>query len=56
MTLDDIIYVVFKHKWKVISCATIGLGAALAVFFLLPAAYESQAKLLGTLRGRHQRD
>ena len=46
MSLDDILYVVFKHKWKVISCAALGIGAALALFLSTPASYESRAKLL----------
>ena len=36
----------FRHKWKIIICATIGICAAAAVFFLFPTVYESQAKLL----------
>ena len=46
LNLQDILYVLFRHKWKIITCATIGTCAAAAVFFLFPTVYESQAKLL----------
>ena len=46
LNLQDILYVLFRHKWKIITCATIGICAAAAVFFLYPTVYESQAKLL----------
>ena len=46
MNVHDILYVLFKHKWKILLCAAIGIGAAAAVFSLSPPAYESQAKLL----------
>ena len=46
LNLQDILYVLFRHKWKIIICAAIGICAAAAVFFLYPTVYESQAKLL----------
>ena len=46
LNLQDILYVLFRHKWKIITCATIGSCAAAAVFLLFPTVYESQAKLL----------
>jgi uncharacterized protein involved in exopolysaccharide biosynthesis len=46
MTLNDILFILFKHKWKILLCTLAGLAAAAAVYFLLPPVYESQAKLL----------
>ena len=46
LNLHDIFYVLFRHKWKIITCSLIGFGAAAAVFLLYPTVYESQAKLL----------
>jgi polysaccharide biosynthesis transport protein len=36
----------FRHKWKIILCATAGIAAAADFYFLSPPVYESQAKLL----------
>jgi uncharacterized protein involved in exopolysaccharide biosynthesis/Mrp family chromosome partitioning ATPase len=46
LNVHDILYVLFKHKWKILVSAAIGIGAAAAVLFLYPPVYESQAKLL----------
>ncbi len=43
---QDILYVLFKHKKKILTSAVIGIAAAAAVFLLYPTVYESQAKLL----------
>ena len=42
----DILFAVFKHKKMVLRCAIAGVVAAVAVYFLYPPVYESQAKLL----------
>jgi uncharacterized protein involved in exopolysaccharide biosynthesis len=44
--LSDILFVLFRHKWKIIFCGLVGLIAASAVYFLVPPPYESEAKLL----------
>src|SRR5580700_8076694 len=44
--LSDILFVLFRHKWKIICCGLVGLVAAGTVYFLVPPAYESQAELL----------
>lgn len=44
--LNDILYIVFRHKWKILLCAVAGLAAAAGVYFLTARDYESQAKLL----------
>lgn len=46
MTVGDIYYVVFRHKWKIIILSVAGLLAAAAVHFLKPPPYQSQAELL----------
>ena len=46
MNVQDILYVLFKHKWKIILTSAIGIGAAAAVYLTYPTVYESQAKLL----------
>ena len=46
LNVQDVLYVLFKHKWKIITTSALGLGAAVAVYLLYPVIYESQAKLL----------
>jgi uncharacterized protein involved in exopolysaccharide biosynthesis/Mrp family chromosome partitioning ATPase len=42
----DILFALFKHKWKILLCAGAGLAAAATVYFFYPPVYASQAKLL----------
>jgi uncharacterized protein involved in exopolysaccharide biosynthesis/Mrp family chromosome partitioning ATPase len=44
--LGGILFAVFKRKRTIIACAAAGIIAAVAVYFLYPPSYESQAKLL----------
>jgi len=44
--LGGILFALFKGKRTIIVCATAGIIAAAAVYFLYPPSYESQAKLL----------
>ncbi len=44
--VHDILTALFKHKWKIILCSLIGIGAAAAVYFTAAPAYESDAKVL----------
>jgi uncharacterized protein involved in exopolysaccharide biosynthesis len=44
--LNDILFIFFRHKWKIALCTLVGMAAAGAIFFILPFQYESQAKLL----------
>jgi uncharacterized protein involved in exopolysaccharide biosynthesis/Mrp family chromosome partitioning ATPase len=44
--IHDLLFMLFRHKWKILFCAAIGLLAAAGLYFLLPLAYESEAKLL----------
>jgi succinoglycan biosynthesis transport protein ExoP len=43
---NDILFILFRHKWKIILCALAGFAAAAGVYFLLPSLYESKAKLI----------
>src|ERR1700733_2042844 len=44
--VNDILFMLFRHKWKIALCSLGGILAAGAIFFILPFKYESQAKLL----------
>jgi polysaccharide biosynthesis transport protein len=44
--VHDILFVLFKHKGKIGALTALGLIFAALVYFLFPATYESQAKLL----------
>lgn len=44
--LDDILFALFKRKSTVLFCALLGIIAAVALYSLWPASYESRAKLL----------
>ena len=44
--MADILFAVFKHKWKILVGALIGFLAALAVLIFDSPMYESHAKLL----------
>jgi uncharacterized protein involved in exopolysaccharide biosynthesis/Mrp family chromosome partitioning ATPase len=46
LNAQDFLYVLFKHKWKILMSAALGISAAVAVYFLRTPVYESQAKLL----------
>jgi polysaccharide biosynthesis transport protein len=46
LSLDDVYYIIFRHKWKIIFCALAGIAAAVAIHFLEPPLYQSQAELL----------
>jgi uncharacterized protein involved in exopolysaccharide biosynthesis len=44
--LHDILFMLFRHKWKVLVLTFVGLLTAAVVYLLTPPAYESEAKLL----------
>jgi succinoglycan biosynthesis transport protein ExoP len=46
LKFNDILFILFRHKRKVVICALVGILAAAGIYFLLPYRYESQAKLL----------
>jgi uncharacterized protein involved in exopolysaccharide biosynthesis/Mrp family chromosome partitioning ATPase len=45
VTLGDIYYVLFRHKWKIILCSAAGMLAAVALYLVKPHPYQSEAKL-----------
>jgi uncharacterized protein involved in exopolysaccharide biosynthesis/Mrp family chromosome partitioning ATPase len=45
ISLDDIYFVLFRHKWKIICLAVAGILAALLYYLLNPPAFQSEAKL-----------
>lgn len=46
MSLGDIYFILFRHKWKILLLSLLGIAAAVAVYFFRPPPYESQAELL----------
>jgi len=46
LNLDDLIFILYRHKWKIVLFALGGLAAAAAIYWFLPSPFESQAKLL----------
>ncbi|HEY5814598.1 MAG TPA: Wzz/FepE/Etk N-terminal domain-containing protein [Terrimicrobiaceae bacterium] len=46
LNVHNILYVLFKHKWKILLSSAIGIGASIAVYLTSPTTYETQAKLL----------
>jgi succinoglycan biosynthesis transport protein ExoP len=45
MTLGDIYYALFRHKWKIALCSAAGLLGALAYHIVRPPPFQSEAKL-----------
>jgi uncharacterized protein involved in exopolysaccharide biosynthesis/Mrp family chromosome partitioning ATPase len=45
VTLGDIYFVLFRHKWKIIFCSAAGFLAAIVFFLLNPPPYQSDAML-----------
>jgi len=46
LKLGDILFALFKRKWTIIVCATLGITAGAALYRFYPPSYESEAKLL----------
>jgi succinoglycan biosynthesis transport protein ExoP len=44
--LQDVLYVLFKHKWKILISSAIGLAAAASLYVTRKPFYESQAELV----------
>jgi len=45
LSLADVYYIIFRHKWKIISLSALGFLAAAVVYFTSPPLYVSEAKL-----------
>jgi len=46
LNIHDIVFILFRHKWKILVCSAAGILAAAGIYFLLPPLFESEAKLL----------
>ena len=46
ITLSDIYFVLFRHKWKIISLSAAGIAAGIAYYLLNPPPFQSEAELL----------
>ena len=44
--MQDVLFVLFKHKWMILLLSALGFGAAAAVYFNRVPIYQSEAKLL----------
>ena len=45
MSLGDIYFTLFRHKWKILLFSASGILAALAMLVFKPSIYESKTKL-----------
>ncbi len=45
LTLGDIYYALFRHKWRILICSAVGFAAAFAMYWFQPPPFESEAKL-----------
>lgn len=45
-TLNDLLFTLFRHKWKILLASLAGLLTAAGVYFTQPPIYQSDAKLL----------
>src|SRR6266446_3322689 len=46
ITLNDVYYVLFRHKWMILGFAAAGILVAAIFYLALPTKYSSEAKLL----------
>lgn len=46
MTVSDVLYALFRHKWKVLFLWLLGIGAAVGLYLKNKPPYVSEAKLL----------
>jgi polysaccharide biosynthesis transport protein len=45
-SVSDVMYTLFRHKWKIVLFSFLGVGAAAAVWFVKAPLFESEAKIL----------
>ena len=45
LQMGDIYYILFRHKWKILSCTLVGMLLAGVFYKYNPPPYESRAKL-----------
>ncbi|HEV2455417.1 MAG TPA: Wzz/FepE/Etk N-terminal domain-containing protein [Verrucomicrobiae bacterium] len=46
ISLGDVYYTIFRHKWKIVLTSLLGLAAAAAIYYVKAPPYASQAELL----------
>ena len=46
LDLNEILFIIFRHKWKILFCSLAGFAAAAVLFLHASRMHESQAKLL----------
>lgn len=46
LSTADVYYILFRHKWKIVIMSSLGILAAAGLYFLTPAKYQAEAKLL----------
>lgn len=46
ISVADIYYVLFKHKWMILAFSVVGIAAAATIYSVTKVPYESEAKLL----------
>ena len=46
MSVGDVYYVLFRHKWKILLLSLTGIAAAAAFYHFNPPPYQSQAELM----------
>lgn len=45
LSLGDLYYIFFRHKWKIFLIFLIGLAGAVGAYLYIPASYQSEAKI-----------
>jgi uncharacterized protein involved in exopolysaccharide biosynthesis/Mrp family chromosome partitioning ATPase len=45
IALNDILYVLFRRKWLILTISLLGIGAAIGVMVFFPFPYQSESKL-----------
>lgn len=46
LSLGDLYYIFFRHKWKILLIFIVGLAGAVSFYQLKPASYQSEARIL----------
>ena len=46
LSVNDVMYTLFRHKWKIVLFAFLGIGAAAVVWLKKQPVFESEAKIL----------
>ena len=52
LTLGDIYFVIFRHKWKIILLALAGMVAGVTFYLLNPPLYQSEGRIRSSATSR----